>query len=69
MLNILDRVRPDMPLHVEQAVLDGVAARLGDANPDLHEIANWTEGCVALTNEQIDQLKTHVYIGMPVIIR
>lgn len=42
---------------------------LGRANPDLHKIANWTEGCVALTNEQIDRLKAHVRIGMPVIIR
>jgi len=42
---------------------------LGSGNARLHEIANWTEGCVALTNRQIDQLRSHVRIGMRVIIR
>ncbi len=42
---------------------------LGAGNPRLHEIANWTEGCVALTNPQIDWLRSHVRIGTRVIIR
>jgi murein L,D-transpeptidase YafK len=42
---------------------------LGKANPRLHEIANWTEGCIAVTNEQIDQIRRHVKIGTPVLIR
>ena len=42
---------------------------LGRANPDLHAAANWTEGCVALTNEQIDRLRGYVRIGTPVVIR
>jgi murein L,D-transpeptidase YafK len=42
---------------------------LGRADPDLHEAANWTEGCVALTNEQIDRLRRYVRIGTTVVIR
>jgi len=42
---------------------------LGRADPGLHDIADWTEGCVAVTNEQIDRLKGYVEIGTPVIIR
>jgi hypothetical protein len=42
---------------------------LGRADPRLHEMADWTRGCVAVTNEQIDILRRHVYIGMAVVIR
>lgn len=42
---------------------------LGQANPDLHAAANWTEGCIALTNEQIDRLRRYVRIGTRVVIR
>jgi murein L,D-transpeptidase YafK len=42
---------------------------LGRADPQLHELSNWTEGCVALTNEQIDRLRDYVRIGMTVLIR
>ncbi len=42
---------------------------LGAADPRLHEMADWTRGCVAVTNEQIDLLRRHVRTGMPVLIR
>jgi murein L,D-transpeptidase YafK len=42
---------------------------LGVADPQLHEMTNWTEGCVALTDEQIERLREHVKIGTPVVIR
>ena len=42
---------------------------LGRADPRLHAMADWTRGCVAVTNEQIDQLRRHVSIGMAVVIR
>ncbi len=42
---------------------------LGAADPQLHDIANWTEGCVAVTNGQIDRLLPYVRIGMTVVIR
>ncbi|MCG2634545.1 MAG: L,D-transpeptidase [Gammaproteobacteria bacterium] len=42
---------------------------LGLGDPEIHENFNWTEGCVALTNEQLRQLLPHVRPGLRVIIR
>lgn len=42
---------------------------LGRGDPDLHKAMNWTRGCVALTNEQIDALLSWVVVGMRVEIR
>jgi len=42
---------------------------LGRADPKLHAMADWTRGCVAVTNQQIDRLRRHVHIGMSVVIR
>ena len=33
-----------------------------------HRTLNWTEGCIALTNEQIDELAPYVKPGMMVVI-
>jgi len=35
----------------------------------IHEGNNWTEGCIALTNEQINDLRQYVSIGTKVVIR
>lgn len=42
---------------------------LGDGDPAIHEDFNWTNGCIALTNEQVDDLDQWVREGTPVIIR
>ena len=42
---------------------------LGKADPELHALYNWTRGCVALTDLQLDSLLTHITVGMPVEIR
>jgi hypothetical protein len=42
---------------------------LGLADLSVHEIVNWTEGCIALTNEQIDSLSHWVFKGMRVIVK
>jgi murein L,D-transpeptidase YafK len=42
---------------------------LGRADPALHRMLNWTKGCVAVSNEQIDTLLLWVRIGMMVDIR
>lgn len=34
----------------------------------LHHDENWTQGCVAMTNEEIDELRQYVKIGTPVFI-
>ena len=44
---------------------------IGEITPDkltIHENVNWTEGCIALTNEQIDELSHYVEIGTKVVI-
>lgn len=42
---------------------------LGRANPAVHEVFDWTQGCIAMTNEQIDRLSAWVKKGTLVIIR
>lgn len=42
---------------------------LGDGDPRIHARFNWTEGCIALTNDQIDRLASLVQLGTPVSVR
>jgi hypothetical protein len=42
---------------------------LGKADPALHRAMNWTRGCVAVTDRQLDSLLPWVEIGMQVDIR
>ena len=42
---------------------------LGEADPALHEMMNWTRGCVALTDRQVDSLLGWLRVGMTVEIR
>ncbi len=42
---------------------------IGKGDLNVHRQYNWTNGCVALTNEQIDRLTVWVTIGTPVEIR
>lgn len=42
---------------------------LGSGDPRIHEDFNWTDGCIALTNEQVDELAHWVRPRMTVIIR
>lgn len=41
---------------------------LGDGDARFHEDFNWTEGCVALRNEEIDELARWVSLGTLVVI-
>ncbi len=41
---------------------------LGQKDPKLHKKLNWTDGCIALTDEQIDQLARWVDVGTRVVI-
>ena len=41
---------------------------IGHGSLLIHETTNWTEGCVALTNEQIDQLARWISLGTKVVI-
>jgi murein L,D-transpeptidase YafK len=42
---------------------------LGSGNETVHELFDWTHGCVALTNRQVDRLAQWVRRGTPVVIR
>ena len=42
---------------------------IGEGNAGIHENFNWTNGCIALTNAQIDDLSNWVRIGTKVAIR
>lgn len=39
---------------------------IGDGDPEIHEAFNWTEGCIALTNEEVDRLARRVRMGTEV---
>lgn len=41
---------------------------IGEGDPDIHDNFHWTQGCIAMTNEQIEQLYEYIEIGTPVII-
>ena len=42
---------------------------LGNANPRVHRDFNWTRGCIALTNDQIDRLSRWIAVGTRVVVR
>ncbi|WP_431023453.1 L,D-transpeptidase family protein [Halomonas sp. H5] len=42
---------------------------LGEGDPGIHQQFHWTQGCVAVTNEQIERLSQLVDIGTRVVIR
>jgi murein L,D-transpeptidase YafK len=42
---------------------------IGEGDREIHGMFNWTNGCVALTNEQLDDLMQWVHIGTRVDIR
>lgn len=41
---------------------------LGRGDPGIHAAFNWTQGCIALTNEQIDRLAHWIRVGTRVVI-
>lgn len=42
---------------------------IGQGDADIHRRFNWTRGCIALTNEEIEQLARLVGVGTRVFIR
>lgn len=42
---------------------------LGRADAGMHARFHWTQGCIALTDSQIDRLLEYVQVGTPVVIR
>jgi murein L,D-transpeptidase YafK len=42
---------------------------IGAGDPEIHEAFNWTDGCVALTDQEIDELAQWVSLGTVVVIQ
>lgn len=42
---------------------------LGWSSPEIHKAVNWTDGCIALTNEQLGELVAWVSVGTRVVVR
>lgn len=42
---------------------------IGVSDRTIHNTFNWTNGCIAMTDEQVDELGKFIKIGTPVIIR
>jgi len=42
---------------------------LGRGSPEIHKAVNWTDGCIALTNEQLVELANMVTVGTRVVVR
>ena len=42
---------------------------LGSGSLSVHEVFDWTHGCIALTNDQIDRLSQYVETGMLVTVK
>lgn len=42
---------------------------VGEGDPDIHERFHWTEGCVAVTDAQVERLSSLIDIGTRVVIR
>lgn len=55
----------------QQTVLGGFIGihGLGVADPEVHARYHWTQGCVAVTDEQIERLAELIDIGTRVVIR
>lgn len=55
----------------QQTALGGMIGihGVGAGNVRLHRIANWTDGCIALEDDQIDALSRTIEIGTRVYIR
>lgn len=42
---------------------------VGSGDLAVHEQFNWTKGCVAMTNDQVDRLLPLIRVGTPVVIK
>jgi murein L,D-transpeptidase YafK len=49
--------------------IHGVGARYDWITPDKHRMTDWTEGCIAVTNREIDEIWSLVPDGTPVEVR
>lgn len=63
--DVLDRI-PDQGTRLGGQV--GIHG-LGSADPEIHKLFDWTKGCIALTNSQINSLGAWIQKGTVVVVR
>ncbi|MCI0653312.1 MAG: L,D-transpeptidase [Methylococcaceae bacterium] len=63
--DVLDRI-PDQTTRLGGQI--GIHG-LGSADPEIHKALDWTRGCIALTNNQINSLGIWIKKGTVVVIR
>ena len=59
------------PQHTELGGAIGIHG-IGDESPEqlhIHDSLDWTEGCIALRNAEIQELRTFLHMGTRVVIR
>jgi len=60
--------RRQPPWETELGGAVGIHGRIADAAVRLPDPLNWTDGCIALNNEDVDEIYSVVSVGTPVII-
>ncbi len=63
--DLLDRIPDQTTALGGQIGIHGI----GSADADIHKSMNWTRGCIALTNNQINSLGAWISTGTVVVIR
>jgi len=67
-LQVLEKVRHTPPQNTNMGGMIGIHG-VGMGNVDLHRVLNWTDGCIALDNDQIYELSSWISLGMVVEIK
>ncbi len=67
-LQVLERMHHTPPQNTNMGGMIGIHG-VGMGNADLHRVLNWTDGCIALDNDQIYELSSWISLGMVVEIK
>lgn len=67
-LQVLDKAHHTPPQNTNMGGMIGIHG-VGMGNTELHRVLNWTDGCIALDNDQIYELSSWISLGMVVEIK
>jgi murein L,D-transpeptidase YafK len=67
-LQVLEKMQHTPPQNTNLGGMIGIHG-IGMGNADLHRVLNWTDGCIALDNDQIYELSSWISLGMVVEIK
>lgn len=68
--NRINAIRRETGFSPQDTILGGDIGihGIGAGNRAIHDAYNWTQGCIALTNTEINQLRKHVTLDMLIVI-